>query len=116
MDMNKFLEFVDIKFEISIFTFYWNSVYVKINLFHIESISKKMGRMLYTVNMPTLKDRAAGAIMGALIGDALGLGCHWYYDLDELHRLFGPWISDYTEPKPGGYHSGMKAGELSQAG
>ena len=75
-----------------------------------------MGRMLYTVNMPTLKDRAAGAIMGALIGDALGLGCHWYYDLDELHRLFGPWISDYTEPKPGGYHSGMKAGELSQAG
>ena len=26
----------------------------------------------------TLRDRAAGAIMGAFIGDALGLGPHWY--------------------------------------
>jgi len=64
----------------------------------------------------TQADRAAGAIMGAFIGDALGLGPHWYYDLDELQRDFGPWISDYTEPKPGRYHSGMKAGELSQTG
>ena len=32
------------------------------------------------------QDRAAGALIGALIGDALGLGCHWYYDLDELRR------------------------------
>lgn len=31
-----------------------------------------------------IKDRANGAIMGAFIGDALGLGPHWYYDLDEL--------------------------------
>lgn len=44
------------------------------------------------------EDRAAGAIMGALIGDALGLGCHWYYNLDELHRDFGPWIADYSTP------------------
>jgi len=29
----------------------------------------------------TIQDRAAGAIMGAFIGDALGLGPHWYYDL-----------------------------------
>jgi ADP-ribosylglycohydrolase len=37
--------------------------------------------------------------VGALIGDALGLGCHWYYDLEELRREFGPWISDYTTPQ-----------------
>ena len=55
-------------------------------------------------------------MMGALIGDALGLGCHWYYDLEELRRDFGPWISDYTTPKPGRYHDGMKAGQLSQSG
>ena len=55
-----------------------------------------------------------GCIMGALIGDALGVGPHWYYDLDEMRRDFGPWISDYTTPKPGRYHAGMKAGELSQ--
>ena len=61
-------------------------------------------------------DRACGALMGAFIGDALGLGCHWYYDIDELHRAFGPWISDYTTPRPGRYHEGMRAGQISQAG
>lgn len=64
----------------------------------------------------TVRDRAAGAIMGAFIGDAMGLGPHWYYDLDELRRDYGPWITDYTDPKPGRYHDGLKAGELSQAG
>ncbi len=63
-----------------------------------------------------LQDRAAGAIIGALIGDALGLGCHWYYNLDELHKDYGTWISDYTTPKPDRYHGGMSAGELSQSG
>lgn len=63
-----------------------------------------------------MNDRAAGAILGAFIGDALGLGCHWYYNLDELHRDHGPWISDYTTPKLGRYHAGMRAGQLSQSG
>jgi ADP-ribosylglycohydrolase len=61
-------------------------------------------------------DRAAGAVIGALIGDALGLGPHWYYDLGELRQDYGPWITGYTEPKPGRYHAGMKAGQLSQTG
>ncbi|SMP39525.1 ADP-ribosylglycohydrolase [Desulfonatronum zhilinae] len=63
-----------------------------------------------------IRDRAAGALMGAFIGDALGLGPHWYYDLAELRRDYGEWISDYTDPKPGRYHEGLKAGQLSQAG
>ena len=54
--------------------------------------------------------------MGALIGDALGVGPHWYYDLDEMHRDYGDWISGYTEPKPHRYHAGLKAGQPSQAG
>jgi ADP-ribosylglycohydrolase len=66
--------------------------------------------------MITIADRAAGAVLGALIGDALGLGPHWYYDLEELHRDFGDWISGYTDPKPGRYHSGMHAGQLDQTG
>lgn len=64
-----------------------------------------------------IADRAAGCIVGAFIGDALGLGPHWYYDLAELRRDFGGWIDGYTDPKPHAkYHRGMKAGELSQTG
>lgn len=68
--------------------------------------------------MPTqsLQDRAAGALMGAFIGDALALGPHWYYDLDELRADYGDWIRDYTDPRPGRYHAGLKAGQPSQAG
>ena len=63
-----------------------------------------------------IQDRAAGALLGAWIGDALGLGPHWYYDLKELRRDYGPWIEGYTDPKPGRYHDGFKAGQLSQSG
>jgi ADP-ribosylglycohydrolase len=65
---------------------------------------------------PAIQDRAAGAIMGAFIGDALGLGPHWYYDLAVLRRDYGDWITTYADPKPGRYHSGLRAGQLSQGG
>jgi ADP-ribosylglycohydrolase len=63
-----------------------------------------------------IQDRAEGAMLGAWIGDALGLGPHWYYNLEELHRDYGDWINQYTDPKPGRYHDGMRAGQLSQSG
>lgn len=65
---------------------------------------------------PAIQDRAAGAIMGAFIGDAIGLGPHWYYDLAVLRHDYGDWITTYADPKPGRYHSGLKAGQLSQGG
>ncbi len=68
------------------------------------------------VGTEKIKDRAAGAVVGALIGDALGLGPHWYYDLDQLRKHYGPWIDGYTEPRPGRYHEGLAAGSLSQTG
>ncbi|MEO6823695.1 MAG: ADP-ribosylglycohydrolase family protein [Nitrosospira sp.] len=61
-------------------------------------------------------DRVSGVIMGALIGDALGLGCHWYYDLAQLRKDYGPWVDNYTTPRPDRYHGGLKAGQLSQTG
>lgn len=64
----------------------------------------------------SIKNRAAGAIMGALIGDALGVGPHWYYNLEEQYRDYGDWIAYYTDPQPDRYHAGLKAGQLSQAG
>ena len=63
-----------------------------------------------------IRNRASGAIMGAFIGDALALGPHWYYDLDDLRQDYGDWIDYYSDPKPGRYHNGLKAGQLSQAG
>ena len=63
-----------------------------------------------------IRNRASGAIMGAFIGDALALGPHWYYDLDDLRQDYGDWIDYYSDPKPGRYHHGLKAGQLSQAG
>lgn len=64
----------------------------------------------------TFEERAAGALMGAFVGEALGVGPHWYYDLAELRATFGPWISDYTTPRPGRYHEGLHAGQSSQPG
>jgi ADP-ribosylglycohydrolase len=64
----------------------------------------------------TTKDRAKGAFIGALIGEALGVGPHWYYNLEEQYKDYGKWIDDYTEPKKGRYHEGLKPGDLSQQG
>jgi len=62
------------------------------------------------------EDRAAGAIVGTFVGDALGAGCHWYYDVDQMRAIYGPWISDYVKPRPGHYHDMLEAGQFSQTG
>lgn len=64
----------------------------------------------------TRKDRAMGAVLGMFIGDALGLGPHWYYDLKKMRADYGEWVTDYMPPKPGRYHDGCKAGDVSQTG
>ena len=63
-----------------------------------------------------IADRAAGAVIGGFIGEALGVGPHWYYDRAQLRRDHGDWISGYTTPRPGRYHEGLAAGEPSQQG
>lgn len=75
--------------------------------------TKKQGENMSDI---TIKQRAVGAIMGAYIGDAMGLGPHWYYNLDEQRQQYGDWITDYTDPQPDRYHGGMKAGQQSQSG
>lgn len=63
-----------------------------------------------------IKQRAAGALMGAFVGEALGVGPHWFYDLDEQRRHYGDWIDDYVRALPGRYHAGLEPGSLSQSG
>jgi hypothetical protein len=41
--------------------------------------------------------------------------CRRYYDLAVLRQEFGT-ITGYTDPKPGRYHDGCRAGDLSQTG
>lgn len=36
-----------------------------------------------------VQNRAAGALMGAFISEALGVGPHWFYDVDELQQHYG---------------------------
>jgi ADP-ribosyl-[dinitrogen reductase] hydrolase len=73
------------------------------------------------------RDATLGAIMGTFIGDALGLGCHWYYDLQSLKADYGPWITGYVTSKPDRtdafasiakyrYELGLRAGDISQTG
>jgi ADP-ribosylglycohydrolase len=68
-------------------------------------------------------DRAKGSIIGTLIGDALGVGPHWYYDLDELKTEYGEWIDTYMSPKQNPRfpdvwkaRKGLKPGDVSQTG
>lgn len=71
------------------------------------------------------KDRIIGSIAGAFIGDALGVGCQWYYEPGALAKDFGLWIDDYVDPKVDGiskwgkvlvhrYNKGVRAGDGSQ--
>ena len=71
--------------------------------------------------------RVKGGVAGLLIGDALGVGTQWYYDLDQLAQDYGPWIDTYQDPAVNGshgfanishyrYEQGVRAGDLSQTG
>ncbi len=75
----------------------------------------------------TRSERVKGALLGLLAGDAMGLGTHWYYDLDALHKDYGPWIDRYQDPALNGSHrfakvsrhrheQGLRAGNISQTG
>ena len=58
-------------------------------------------------NLPPAQDRAAGTIMGVLIGDAMAVGPHWFYDLDEMRQAYGGRITDYVPVLSNRYHVGV---------
>jgi ADP-ribosylglycohydrolase len=83
------------------------SVLLIVSLFSCADRAGKEGEVAAVVDEEIIKtfpadlkrkDRAMGAIMGALIGDALGVGCHWYYNLECLEEDYG-WVTDYVDPK-----------------
>ena len=75
------------------------------------------------MGLPSKVDRIKGAVMGTIIGDALGLGPHWIYDPDELIERYGHWIDDYKPVKPNPRfpavwkaRQDLKPGDVSQTG
>jgi len=75
------------------------------------------------MNQISQKDRVKGAIIGTIIGDALGVGPHWYYDIDKLRSEYGDWIDTYTLPKKSNpfpdvwkARNELKTGDISQTG
>ena len=50
-----------------------------------ESWKKSNIKIAYPKDVP-IHDRIVGSIMGCFVGDALGLGCHWYYDFNDLWK------------------------------
>ncbi|GAA4647743.1 ADP-ribosylglycohydrolase family protein [Kistimonas scapharcae] len=73
------------------------------------------------------EERIEGALLGLFVGDALGLGYHWYYDLNLLEHDVGSWVTDYLDPVVKSEHGcrhisqyrlehGLRAGNYSQTG
>lgn len=54
-------------------------------------------------------------MLGVLIGDALGVGCHWYYDFAKFRERYGE-VTGFVDPFPGHYHEGLPRGAPSQTG
>ena len=73
------------------------------------------------------EERAVGAIMGVMVGDALGMGMQWYYNLSEKEAECGEWVTEYLDPSPERsdffgniskyrYNQGLRAGDTTQLG
>lgn len=63
----------------------------------------------------TTKQRIEGMIWGQFIGDALCMGTHWIYNLEDL-KAFYPELKGFEQPRPGHYHDGKKPGDFTHYG
>ena len=61
------------------------------------------------------RDRVQGMIWGQFLGDAMCLGTHWIYNLEDL-KTFYPDLKGFEQPRAGHYHAGKKPGELTHYG
>jgi ADP-ribosyl-[dinitrogen reductase] hydrolase len=59
--------------------------------------NRQLIQTMTTMN-PASDEKRAGAIWGTLIGDALAMPVHWYYDRSALHRDYGV-VRYYVTPR-----------------
>jgi len=65
---------------------------------------------------PSFTDRCRGTIWGQFVGDAVCLGTHWIYDLNELGRSFPGGVAGFEAPGEGHYHAGKRPGDFTHYG
>jgi ADP-ribosylglycohydrolase len=69
-----------------------------------------------TAEMPlSVRERYAGLLFGALIGDSLALGAHWIYDQAEIARRWRR-VTELQAATPDGYHPGKERGAQTHYG
>ncbi|GFO60088.1 hypothetical protein GMST_24130 [Geomonas silvestris] len=61
-------------------------------------------------------ERCKAAIWGEFVGDALCLGSHWIYDLNELKNRFPEGVTGFEAPVEGHYHFGKHPGDFTHYG
>ncbi|XP_078614240.1 uncharacterized protein LOC144883528 isoform X2 [Branchiostoma floridae x Branchiostoma japonicum] len=49
--------------------------------------------------MDKLSEAKQASLWGLLIGDALSMPVHWYYDADDIKRDYGKWLTGYVAPR-----------------
>jgi ADP-ribosylglycohydrolase len=64
---------------------------------------------------PSLRERYAGMLYGALAGDSLALAAHWIYDQAEITRRFAR-ITELQAAPEESYHPGRERGALTHYG
>jgi ADP-ribosylglycohydrolase len=64
---------------------------------------------------PSMRERYAGLLYGALASDALALGAHWIYDQAEIARRFGR-VTELQAATKESYHPGRERGALTHYG
>src|SRR5271155_2324692 len=69
-----------------------------------------------TAEMPlSVRERYAGLLYGALIGDSLALGAHWIYDQAEIAQRWGR-MTELQAAVPDSYHPGKERGAQTHYG
>ncbi len=62
------------------------------------------------------EDCLRGAIWGQFVGDAICMGTHWIYNLEELQRLYPDGLHGFEAPHSGHYHDGKQPGDFTHYG
>ncbi len=62
-----------------------------------------------------MNDKLRGMLLGSFAADALALGPHWIYDVDQIDNTFGD-IKGITAPPSGSFHKGKMKGDFTHYG